>query len=438
MNLFSFASRSATALGILFAVLTSSAWATDFEQEPIKYSEAKPSNAITRLQERLDAGQAKLTYDDEFGYLPSVLNELKVSKTSQTLVFSKTSLQRQRIHPRTPRALYFNDDVYIGYCHNGDLVEISVADPTLGAVFYSLDQEATAKPKFTRHTDNCLICHGSSHTQQVPGHMVRSVYPDAGGYPILSSGTYRIDHTSPFRQRWGGWYVSGTHGKQSHLGNLIIASSEDKTDPENADNSSGQNVKDLSTKLNTSRYLTPHSDIVALMVLEHQGMAHNLLTRANFETRAALHYEAALNRELKQPADHRWDSTKSRIKSAAEPLVRYLLFSGEAPLTEQVAGTSGFAENFATAALKDSRGRSLRDFDLQTRLFKYPCSYLIYSPSFDALPDEVKEYTFKRIFEILISDDTSREFSHLSKSDRQAILEILRETKPNLPPYWKG
>lgn len=424
-------------LGLMVLLTSASVFATDFEQEPIKYSEAKPVNAITMLQDRLDAGESKLTFDDHFGYLPGVLKELGVPTSSQSLVFSKTSFQRQRIAPRTPRAIYFNDDVYIGYCHNGEVVEISVADPVLGAVFYSLDQEQADRPKFQRHTDNCLICHGSSHTQSVPGHMVRSVYPDAGGYPILSSGTYRIDHTSPFKQRWGGWYVTGTHGKQSHLGNLIIRGQE-KVDAENADNSAGQNVVDLSKKFNTSFYLTPHSDIVALMVLEHQGSAHNMLTRANFETRAALHYEAALNRELEQPAGHRWDSTKSRIKSATEPLVKYLLFSGEAALTERVAGTSGFEEEFARHAIRDPHGRSLRDFDLTQRVFKYPCSYLIYSAAFDALPDEARNYVYQRLFDVLTAKDTSKEFSHLTPSDRKAILEILRDTKPNIPAYWKS
>ncbi len=411
--------------------------AGDFEMEPIKYSDSKPDNVISRLQTKLDNDEVTLSFHPEFGYLPAVLDALKVPQSTQSLVFSKTSFQRQRIAPRTPRAIYFNDDVYIGYCQNGDVVEVSAVDPVLGTVFYSMDQEESAHPKFLRHTDNCLICHGSTHTLGVPGHMVRSVYPDLGGYPVLAAGTYRIDHTSPLPQRWGGWYVTGTHGPQKHLGNLIIRDGE-KNMAEEVENTSGHNVTDLSRKFNTSRYLTPHSDIVALMVLEHQGQAHNLLTRANFETRSARYYEEALNRELKQPFGRQWESTKSRIRSVSEPLVKYLLFSGEAELTAQLAGTSGFTKEFSDHGIRDSKGRSLRDFDLKHRMFKYPCSFLIYSESFDKLPDEVRLPVYQRLFDILTGKDTSKEFSHLTAADRQAVLEILRDTKQGLPDYWKS
>lgn len=433
-NMFLIKSLTLTACLLILTVAGISR-AADIDSEPIKYTESKPSNCITQLQMQLNQGQLKFEFDTEFGYLPSLLKSLNVPKSSQALVFSKTSFQRQRIAPRTPRALYFNDQVYIGYCHNGDVLEISAVDPVLGAVFYSLDQEQSDRPVFQRHIDTCLICHSSTHTHNVPGHMVRSVYPDAGGYPILASGTYRTDHTSPFKQRWGGWYVSGTHGKQSHLGNLIIRSTA-KDAAENADNSAGQNLTSLTGLFRTSSYLTPHSDIVALMVLEHQVAAHNYITRANFETRAALFYEEGLNRELKQPAGHRWDSTRSRIKSVGEALVKYLLFSGETELTERVTGVSGFAEEFTTHGPRDSHGRSLREFDLERRLFRYPCSYLIYSEAFEALHPDMKSYVYQRLYDVLTNVDTAPEFKHLRPEDRLAVLQILRETKPHLPDYW--
>ena len=430
--------RISTSCLLLAAALLSATTvlAADFEQEPIRYSQSTPQNVISRLQKQLDQGQVRLTYDAKFGYLPAVLAALKVPASSQGLVFSKTSLQRQRIAPKTPRAIYFNDDVYIGYCQHGELLEVSTADPVLGAVFYSLSQEESVLPAFKRQTDNCLICHESSHTHGFPGHIVRSVFSDAGGFPILSAGTYRIDQTSPIRQRWGGWYVTGTHGSQTHLGNLVIRDA-DKTDPASADNLAGQNVTDLSPLLKTSAYLTPQSDIVALMVLEHQTQAQTYLTRAHYETRLALHYEAALNRELKQPAGHRWDSTRSRIKSVGEPLVKYLLFSGEAELTSPVKGSPDFKRDFAASAIKDRLGRSLRDFNLERRMFQFPCSYLIYSASFDALPDEIRGYVYQRLWDVLSGKETSKEFAHLSATDRQAIIEILSETKRGLPDYWK-
>jgi hypothetical protein len=417
------------------AVSCTAASGEEFEQEPIRYSKSQPQNRVSRLMDEIDAGTKTLDYEDSRGYLRTLLAALEVPVSSQMLVYSKTSLQRDRIAPPTPRAIYFSDEVYVGFCQNGEMLEISTADPQLGAVFYTLDQEASQRPNLRRQTDNCLICHGSSQTKDIPGHVVRSVLTDTRGLPILSAGTYRIDHTSPFQQRWGGWYVTGSHGDQKHLGNFIV---QGRTEPREIDNSAGLNVQDLTDRCDMSPYLSRHSDIVALLVLEHQTGAHNYLTRAAFLTRQAMHYQQALNREMGEPADHIWDSTKSRIKSACEPLVEYLLFSGEAKLTAQVAGTSTFTTEFSQYGLRDTLGRSLRDFDLQQRLFKYPCSYLVYSPSFAALPAEARDYVLRRMWEVLSSQEQTEKFAHLSAADRQAILTILTETLPNLPDYWQA
>ncbi|MBN8626622.1 MAG: hypothetical protein J0M17_14125 [Planctomycetes bacterium] len=426
---------AATLLCLSLVPATASAQPDNFEAAPIEYSKSTPDNAIARLQKRLDSGKASLKYEDHFGYLRSLLETLNVSQKSQTLVFSKTSLQRQRISPDAPRSLYFNDDVYIGMCQGGDVLEISVADPKLGTVFYTLDQLEAARPKFVRQTDNCTLCHASSHTQGVPGHTIRSVFTDRQGLPLLAAGSYRIDQTSPLEKRWGGWYVTGTHGSQRHLGNVVYRGTSDPVPTGEPDE--GLNLAQLGDRFDASGFLTPHSDIVALMVLEHQTEAHNLITRANFGTRQALHYEAELNRELKEPADKRWDSTTSRIKSVCEPLVRYLLMVEEAPLTAPLVGTSGFAEEFATLGPRDKQGRSLRELDLKTRMFRYPLSYLIYSESFAALPQEAQNYVFRRLHQVLWEEDGNEAiFKHLSSADREAIREILLATYKGLPANW--
>lgn len=432
--------RSLTAsLWVLAVVLGASlaparAWAQDFELEPINYAKREPKNRVSQLADALKSGDRTLRNEDSTGYLRSLLEALSVPASSQTLVFSKTSLQRHRISPRTPRALYFSDDAYVGYCQNGDVLEVAAVDPELGAVFYTLDQQLD-RARLVRQTENCLICHGSSSTKGVPGFVVRSVYADESGQPVLASGTHRIDHTSPLRERWGGWYVSGTHGKQAHLGNLVVRG---RQRPEEIDNTAGQNVTDLASRFDTKAYLTPHSDLVALMVLEHQADAHNYLTRANFAARQAAHYEQEMNRALKQPRTDRWPSALSRIHGAGDELVEYLLFCEEAPLTEPLQGTSTFAADFAGRGPRDSQGRSLRDLDLKTRLFKYPCSYLVYSPSFAALPAEMKEYVHRRLWDILSAKEAEKKFAHLSATDRQAIREILLETLPDLPAYWRA
>jgi hypothetical protein len=407
----------------------------DFERAPIHYSKAKPSNAVSRLQANLDAGKVTLAFDKDRGYLPAVLNALQVPVSSQTLVFSRTSLQRQRISPKSPRALYFSDDMYVGYCQLGQVLEISTVDPQLGGVFYTLDQQQTDRPVFVRQTDACLLCHGSSQTKGVPGHVLRSVYADRGGEPILSLGTMRIDQTTALDRRWGGWYVTGTHGKQTHLGNLIIKNRNDRETI--SKNPEGQNVTSLKDFCDTSAYLTPHSDIVALLVLEHQADAHNLLARASMQARLALHDQETLNKELGRTADYESETTQRRIKNAGDPLVRYLLFSHEAKLTDKVQGTSTFAADFAKLGPRDVKGRSLREFDLQRRVFKYPCSYLIYSEPFAQLPPAMKDYVYQRMHEVLTDRDYSNDFAHLRAADRQAILEILRDTKKDLPDYWR-
>lgn len=416
---------------LLAALLASpvAAQTTDYDQPPILYSKSTPDTAITRLQSRLDKGQAKLDFTDDHGFLASVLKELDVPLSSQVLVFSKTSLQRSRIAPKTPRALYFNDDVYVGFCWRGDVLEISAADPNLGTVFYTLDQEPVEKPRFDRHTDNCLSCHGSTLTRGVPGHLIRSVFPDRTGEPILSLGSARVDHTTPFENRWGGWYVTGTSGKQSHRGNTFLT---DRPRDPPKENPRGVNVTELKSRFTVANYLTPHSDLVALMVLEHQVEMHNKIAKAAFETRTALYQQADFDRVLNRKTEGLSDSTYRRIQLACEPLLRYLFFSNEAKLTEKIAGTSSFAEEFAARGPKDGKGRSLREFDLETRLFKYPCSYLIYSRAMDGLPAEAKEYVYRRVREVLDGSDRSSEFSHLGAEERSAIREILEATKPEL------
>jgi len=399
-----------------------------FDHEPISYSKTKSSDPVAQLQKKLDAGQVELAYDDDRGYLPHLLQLLNIDESSQVLVKSKTSFQLRRISPRTPRALYFNDQSYIGWVQNGDVIEVMSTDPKLGEVFYTLSEEKAEKPQFVRDRGQCIVCHASSRTQGVPGALVRSMFVDSRGQPHYGSGTFNIDHTSPFEKRWGGWYVTGKHGRMRHMGNVV----SDRSDPEAIDRDKGANVTDLAEHFNVQPYLTPHSDIVALMILEHQTQMQNHLTHAAIETRIATHYDAKMNAALERPAGYVSDSTGRRTRSAGDKLLHYMLMSDEFALTSPVSGTSGYAEHFQAQGVRDSQGRSLRDLDLKTRLFKYPCSYLIYSKSFDQLPTAVKSYVTTRLHEVLTGKDQSEQFAHLSPADRKAIFEILSETKPDL------
>jgi hypothetical protein len=400
----------------------------DIDAEPINYAKTQATDSVARLQAEIDSGKAALKYDPARGYLPSVLEQLRIPVSSQMLVFSKTSFQRDRISPLSPRAIYFNDDTYIGWVQGGSVLEVSTADPQLGAVFYTLSQEPDTKPRFVRQTYECLSCHSSTLTKGVPGHVMRSVYPGRDGLPFLQAGTFITTDQSPLKERWGGWYVTGTHGEQEHMGNVMA---KNAADAEAMDLSTGANVKDLRRFFNTKPYLSPHSDIVALMVIEHQAHVQNLITRAGYETRRALHYEQGLAKAFGLKEGEHLDSTHSRIKSVGEPLVRALLFSKEAPLTGPVQGTSNFTAEFGRQGPRDKQNRSLRDFDLKQRLFRYPCSYLIHSEAFDRLPPLTKDYVYGRLRQVLGGEDKSLEFAHLSEADRKAVLEILTETKPD-------
>ncbi len=253
--------------------------------------------------------------------------------------------------------------------------------------------------------------------------------------PHFGSGTFTTDDHSPFNRRWGGWYVTGTHGAARHMGNVTVASA---SHAEELDTERGANVTELSHLLDVDPYLAPTSDLVALMVLGHQTQMHNLITLAGFETRIALEYDASMNRALDRPADFRSESTTHRLESVGNKLVDYLLFVDEFRLESPVRGTSEFAARFQAQGPFDSRGRSLRQLDLEHRLLKYPCSYLIYSESFQELPSPIKEYVFRRLYERLTDKVPEDAKANLTADQRTAILEILRETKADLPDYWRN
>lgn len=403
-----------------------------FEQAPINYATAPTDNPVTELRDAICAEKMSLEFDEKFGYLKSVLEALDIPVESQVLVFSKTSFQNQRITPETPRAIYFNDDVYIGTVQRGDVIEVSTADPNLGAMFYTLSQRKTRRPELVRQHHNCLQCHGSTLTNGVPGHVMRSVFTDYTGFPILRAGTKITTDASPFKERWGGWYVTGEHGGMRHMGNSIA---EELERDASVDMEDGANRKTVDARVDVTKYLTEHSDIVALLVLGHQTHVHNRITEANFDTQFALRDQATMDEALERTSVGLSESTKRRIANAGNDLIDGLLFSREVPLPDSVKGSSAFADVFAERGPRDSRGRSLRELDLETRLFTYPLSYLIYSPQFSGLPKEMKDFLYQRLWEILTAS-TNVEYPQISLIQRRAIKEILIDTLPDLPEYW--
>ena len=375
---------------------------------------------VAVLEEQIQGRQVKLDYQkNELGFLPSLLKYLDVNVDSQLLVFSKTSFHADLIGPAAPRAVYFNDDVFVGFAQHSD-IEVAALDPTQGLVFYTLETTPTREPRFL-HRSECASCHGLRGSGSL---ITQSVFPDPAGNALFLPGLTPPppDHTTPIEQRWGGWYVSGTHGSQRHMGNAVVPDPYSSSDLEQEGT---QNLTSLKTKVDLSRYLAPTSDLVALMTFEHQVRMINLIARISRQAR---------DLEKSGSAD---GTAAEGVKTAIEEMLQYMLFVEEAPLREPIRGVSSFTTTFPARGPRDDAGRSLRDFDLQTRVFRYPLSYMIYSASFETIPNAVKAQLYKRLYDILTNRDTSGAFARVSPVDRKAIFEILRATKPNLPDYWK-
>jgi hypothetical protein len=411
-----------------------------FSDAPIFYRSAV-NDPVAVLQKQLDEGKVKLTYEKDHGYLKSVLKLLKVPVSSQTLVFSKTSFQYPHITPDHPRALYYNDDVYVGAVHNGKTIEIVSFDAKQGAIFYLIDEEKVDKPVFQRAELDCTQCHIASGTRGIPGVLLRSVTTLPNGSLSNTAPQFITDQKSPWNERWGGWYVTGAVPGPS-MANKVVGEVQPVAN--------AQPAPETTPKFDASAYLTGTSDSVALMVLAHQTQMHNLITLTNYQTRLALYNLAKTsgqdpdNTPVAGPPpslESLPDATRAKIQKPAEQLLRYLLFANETSLGgqdgSQAIKASAFAREFAAQGVRDSRKRSLRDFDLSDRIFRYPCSYLIYSSAFDELPEPARGYIYHRLLQVLSGQDQSPDFAGLSATDRQAILSILLETKPGLPAEWK-
>jgi hypothetical protein len=374
-------------------------------------SDAIESNPVERLNARIVEGgpllHPVLHHDGtRRGYLMSLLDALHIDPASQMLVFSKTSLQMDFISPTNPRALFFNDEVSVGFVPNGHLLELATFDPEKGVVFYTLPMSAAEPLKIERKERECASCHSSRAGMAM---VVQSVIPMENGYPFISLGTIMpkpVDHRTPFDERWGGWYVTGTHGKMRHMGNSLP-----RDDFHPFDLMGPQNIVTVPAKVDATVYPKPTSDIVALMVFEHQMYVTNMIARVN---RVVRH----------EPADVGLDE-------AIEQLVAALFFSGETKITDPIRGSSDFAAHFAARGPMDGEGRSLRQFDLDKRLFRYPFSYMVYSPIFDALPDTIQKRVASRIGQVLKGEGGAA-YAHLSAEDRENIRKILLATKPAL------
>ncbi|HEX7281030.1 MAG TPA: hypothetical protein VF239_03170 [Vicinamibacterales bacterium] len=372
------------------------------DQHPaIDYHGAALADPVSALQRDLASAKATLAFDGTHGFLRSLLARLDVPVESQILVFSKTGIQHPFTPPENPRALFFNDRVIVGFIPGAPVIEVASHDPKQGIVFQTLKQDAAEK-QFVR-SDRCLTCHLSANSLGVPGILVRSMFTEGTGRTRPQLGSSIVDHRTPLAQRWGGWYVTGTHGSARHMGNAMVTQAMERGDEAITEHTLNRTT--LIDRVSSGALPMPTSDIVALMVFDHQGHAMNLLTRLNWETRVAA-------------ADGVADFSKGELRELVHDLVDYFLFVDEPALPSPVKGVSAFADVFSAAGPRDTRGRSLRALNLQTRLFNYRCSYMVYSPAFQALPDSSRRAVVARMHDVL------------RKRGDTDVIEILADTLP--------
>lgn len=403
--------------------------ATRYDQEypVIDYSGSATHNRVWRLQQRLNSGEVKLEWEPRWGYLRSLLKALDINTDSQVLVFSRTSLQTDKISATTPRAIYFNDDTYVGWVQDSALTEFTVIDAHAGVVFFGLDNRPEPAVRMERDGGRCLTCHDTYSMMGggVPRVLVMSSPVDDAADTRTFTSASEVDDRTPVSQRWGGWYVTGGHGRQSHFGNLPL---REEKGQEALRRTSARDLVSLGRYFDTNAYLTDKSDIAALMVLEHQSFVQNQITRVNYKVRSMM------AREGHGPAPHSWaeatERDRAQMRTVIEPLVRALFCADAVQLEDRIESTSGFAARFSAQGPRDHRGRGLRELDLNKRLFRYPLSYLIYSEHFDALPDYVLDYVGTRIAEVLNGTDKTGISERFTPAERETIAQILIDTKP--------
>ena len=403
-----------------------------FEEPPINYSATPTNDRATAISAKFQSRAMEIRSMPAKKRLQWLLAELGVPVESQIFVFSKTSLQRELINPEAPRVLYFSDEAYIGWSPTGAF-EVAVFDAKLGATFYVFEPHATKEEPLLARSGDCLLCH--SRHEHTPSLRTRSVFPDANGEPLSGSGSSNIAPSTPLAERWGGWYVTGTKAPFEHRGNLTGKKIDDFEGPAAQPT---RNLLSLEGVVDTRRYLLKTSDVVPLLMHDHQVHVHNVLSKANQDARIALHRWPAMREILGLPKDAPpQGSCLVVFDSQAEKVLDALLCRDEAAWPAGgIQGDGVFAPAYAKTRKPDAKGRSLRDLDLQTRLFRYRCSPLIYSESFATLPKELHDIILLRLSSGLRAFPPSPSFGHLPDDERAAIHEILSATLPNLPVGW--
>jgi len=381
----------------------------DFEKAPHNYWTRPLTDRFTQFKTALESGKLSLDRSSEKAFVVSLLKALNISPATQTLVYSTTSLQLRRISPRNPRALYFNEDVYVGWVPGGQ-IEIASIDPALGGIFYIFDiPRGREAPIRIERSTRCFNCHAEFEIGRIPGLLIKSVIPGPGGGSLESFRGDQTGHSIPFKDRFGGWHLTGKHGITEHWGNLVGELSP--TGLKKYANPPGRQFR-------WETYPVATSDVLAQLLHEHQVGFVNRAVKATYDVRGAL---------VKGDA-------KGQIVQHADILTRYLLFTNEVRLpTGGIEGDPALKAHFLKNARKTKLGVSLRQFNLRTHLFKYRCSYMIHSVAFSGLPGPLKKRVLLNLRAALDPVKSHPASGHIPAGEKKAIGLILASTLDNYP-----
>lgn len=422
------------ALALASGSLSAQVSFNDYDQPPHNYYDGEPQDPASVLKRQIASGEKQPDLSSQIDYFRWLIQELSVPAESQTVVFSKTGLQRKVVSPHNSRALYFNDQTFITFIPGG-MTEIASYDPLRGPIFYILEGSETSPPapavRFNKR-ESCLVgCHAGSATNYLPGLLARSLYVDAMGNPmnVDAAGIVvnaislheNMAHTMPIKERWGGWFVTGSPANADHIGNILFQVRGGPPSPAPA--------------LAAQEKLLPHgssSDVLPLLVQDHQIGLLNQLYEVFYRWRTRLHLDNEKRKAAGQPELAQLDAAGVEyLGEHLEKLAGLFLFSGEAPLPAGgIKGDPAFITAFSRGKKTDGQGRSLRDLELKSHLLRHRCSHMIHSPQFEGMPAAFRSLVLGRICEVLKSPATTAGYEHLQEAERQAIHEILLATIP--------
>jgi len=427
---------SGLAAALFFTGMAPAQFWNDFDVEPHSYRSRKLTDPVSVFMERVNGGAIPAFEEEGKELVKKLLEEFKIPVSSQVFVFTKTSLQRDQVSSDNPRALYFNEDAYLGWMPGGR-VEIASIDPLAGPVFWFQRPLGRKEDLLFRRTGSCLGCHAGSATNYLPGLLGQSVYPLADGRSAGSIRTFeRVGHNIPYEQRWGGWMVTGAgHEALNHMGNALAV--RDQKGLRLEKKTAGQAASDLSVFFDPSLHLIEGSDILAMLAHDHQISAHYRINEAQYRMRQVLFDEKLdpdSGREVweKLPSAH-----LSALDTSMSRFLKYFLFADEPALKGEIQDGGVYRKDFFANKRVSRHGLSLKDLDLKTRLLKHRLSWMIYSNAFEGIPRAFKEEFYHRLWNILTRPGGVAGFEYLGAEEKAAIAEILTDTKDGLPDYWK-